>query len=655
MPFWWWRRRKRFWNKYRTYRKRWPRRKRRYYKRRRPRRPLRRRRRTRRKHKVRRKQKTLLLRQWQPETIRKCKIKGFIFHTAGANGRQNRCFSDTQFDWVPPRSPGGGGFGYEKFTLETLYKEHLLHHNIWTQSNTFLELVRYTGCSFKVFRHPKIDFIFSYKREYPMTIDKYSYMECHPVNMLLQKHKIVIPSMQTQPHGKNYRKIRIRPPRQMITKWFFQDGFADTGLITILTTQADLKYSYLGPHENTIVTFLAIDTQFYKNCGWGNQSLSTQWYIPYNGAPKKLYKLKLPDGKSYTQDMTNLDYTKSISYENGWFSKLFMQAIAIEDPAESVTPTTIGRYNPHIDTGQGNSIYLISILKSTYSKPLTDDDIILQDRPLWLLLYGFLDWVLKKKGDKTYLESYVLAIESPAIVPKLAHGQFWIPIDRNFYLGKAPFDEYLTPQYKSKWMPKIAYQQETINTIVASGPFVLKLDNSRESTWELHSKYTFYFKWGGSQMPEQDAADPKHQHSYTVPDKLKQAIQVTDPKYQKAKTILHSWDYRRGLATKSAIKRMYENLSDAETLSTASEETPTKKYKGTAIPVQENQETQIQTCLQELFEESTYQEIQENQNLHELINQQRQQQQLIKLNLLQLISDLKNKQQMIQLQTGMLN
>lgn len=483
-------------------------------------------------------------------------------------------------------------------------------------------------------------------------------MDCHPVRILLSRHKFVIPSLLTKPHGKNYVKIRVKPPRLLSTKWFFQDQFSDTGLLSLTIAAADLRYSYLGCcNENTIVTFISINPQFYQQCGWGNKSISTTWYEPYATIPHENYTFKMPDGSTKQQDMTaRTDYNKSIARTTGWFSPLFMQCTSITKPKEDIIPTLVGRYNPQIDNGEGNYIWLQSILKVTYGKPLTDPDLILDGEPLWLMLWGFLDWVIKKKDDKTYLSSYVLLIQSPAILPKRASHDFWIPLDRNFYLGKAPFDEFLTPQMESKWFPCIQFQQETINALVAAGPFVPKFDPSiKKSTWDLHSKYQFYFKWGGSQPPEQEAKDPKHQHEYVVPDKIKQAIQICDPGQQRAKSILHAWDIRRGLFTKRALKRMYEDQELADNLSTDTEESPSKKFKGTAMPVQENKEKKIQACLLSLFEENTCQDQETTEDLHKLIKQQQEQQQLLKLNLLQLISDLKTKQSTLQMQTGLFN
>nr|UHK04066.1 MAG: ORF1 [Torque teno midi virus] len=657
MPFWWQRRKRWFPRRRNTYRRR---RRRTYrkprYKRRNYYRRTHRRRRRRRK-KVRRKRQKIKIQQWQPESIRKCKIKGFMFHAAGAQGRQNRCFTDTQYDWVPPRSPGGGGFGCEKFTLESLYKEHKLGHNIWTHSNIQLELVRYTGCEFIFYRHPHVDFIGKYSRNYPMSVDKYTYMDCHPAKLLLNKHKFLIPSLLTRPHGRPYVKIKIKPPRLLSTKWFFQDQFSETGLVALTISSADLRYSYLGCcNENTIITFFAINDQFYQQCGWGNEKGGTKWYEPYSRIPWDKYQLKMPDGSTKTQDMTFTNYKATINIKTGWFSPLFLQCVQILLPKEDIVPTLVGRYNPHIDNGEGNAVWLQNILKITYGKPLTDPDLIIEGEPLWLALWGFLDWVIKKKDDKTYLESYVLIIQSPAISPRKHTNYFWIPIDKNFYLGKAPFDEYLTPQMQDKWFPCIKYQQETINAICATGPFVPKFDPSiKKSTWDLHSKYQFFFKWGGSQPPDQEAADPKHQHEYAVPDKIKQALQICDPGHNRAKGILHAWDIRRGLFTKKALKRMHEDLELDENLSTDTEQSPYKKFKGTAMPVQENKEKKIQTCLLSLFEENTCQEQETTQDLHQLIKQQQEQQQLLKLNLLHLISDLKTKQTTLQMQTGLFN
>nr|UHM26060.1 MAG: ORF1 [Torque teno midi virus] len=656
MPFWWKRRRRPWWGRWRRRRPLYKRRRRR---RRIPRRRTRRftrRNRYRKRKKVRRKLSKLPLYQWQPQTINKCKIKGFTCNVNGTHGTQFLCYSDTRFDWVPPKAPGGGGFAYEKYTLQYLFREHELHRNIWTKSNHFLELARYTGCKFIFYRHPHVDFIVEYNLQYPMQANIESYMQCHPAILMNAKHKRVIPSLLTKPHGSRKVKIKMKPPKLMLNKWFFQQHIAETGLVTIKSAACNLRYSFLGCcNTNQLVTFYALNNIFYSQAGWGNNKGGTQWYAPYHGVPSKLQneQVTLYNNKKATLNVDGTTYDNSISYDKGWFQPTLLQTIAWT--RQMVYPITAGRYNPTIDTGKGNMIWTKSILALNYDPPEHDFETVLEERPLWLMLYGFLSWLKKKKKDEGFFQNNYLVIRSPFIFPKRAGPPDWVPIDNNFYLGNAPFGEYLTSTAKARWYPTLEHQQESINAIVQSGPFIPKLDNQTYDTWELHSTYCFYFKWGGSQLPDQDTADPSTQQAYVVPDKLQQAIQVCDPQRQTKESILHSWDFRRGLLTKKALKRMYENLPINETLSTDTEQTPHKKHRGNAMPVIENQEEKIQTCLLSLFEENTCQEEEETQDLLQLINQQKQQQQLIKLNLLQLIADLKKKQQVIQLQTGILN
>ncbi len=203
MAFWWYRRRKPWFRNYRTRKTRRYRgraRRPRRFRRRRNRRTHRRRRR--RYRKVRRKQKKIILKQWQPESIRKCKIKGTGTLVLGANGTQYRCYTIYKDEWTNPKNPAGGGFGCELITLKYLYKEYLYKNNIWTTSNEYYELCRYTGCNITVYRHPETDFILAYDTQPPFYINKYTYMFCHPHQMLQRKHKKILLSTATKPNGK---------------------------------------------------------------------------------------------------------------------------------------------------------------------------------------------------------------------------------------------------------------------------------------------------------------------------------------------------------------------------------------------------------------------------------------------------------------------
>nr|UHK07120.1 MAG: ORF1 [Torque teno midi virus] len=663
MPFWWSRRR-RFWygNNYykrrkrysRKPRKRWPRRRRRY-------RPARRRRRRRRRVKVRRKKQTINIKQWQPDSIRKCHIKGFDVLLLGAEGKQFVCYTNVFDSWTPPKVPGGGGFSVQQYSLGWLYEQYKFRRNIWTSSNILKDLCRYIRCKITLYRHTYTDFIVSYDRQLPFDLNKFTYPDTHPANLLLHKHKKIIPSKLTKPHGRQKIKIIIKPPKQMITKWFFTSQFSSAPLFLLRAAAANFNYSRISPTAtNTLIEFFYLNVQFYQNPQWGvaYPQGTQQIYKPYSSAPDHFW-VKYIDGK---EQKVQLSTTHGVAYKDGYFCSSLLRAVKVK--AEQTTPTwnaatpiNVARYNPNRDTGKNNSVYLMSILASTYRKP-TDEVLFIDGLPLWMALYGFLQYVDTMKKGKGFLDSYILVVQSPAIEPASQIGaQSWyMIIDKEFIEGKGPYGSYTTESTRSKWYPNVWSQQKTINTFVETGPFIPKYSEERQSSWELHYNYDFFFKWGGPEITDPAVANPATQQKYDVPDTIQSAVQIRDPAKQKASSILHCWDVRRGLITQAALKRMSGNIETDTTFQSDSEKIPAKKRKITGPALQNPQEDQeeIQSCLQCLFEEDTFQETKDPSQLYQLIQQQQQQQQQLKYNILRLIADLKDKQKMLQLQTGLM-
>lgn len=661
---WWWRRRRRWWTGYKRpfYKKRKRYRRKRRWRRRKPRRTYRRRRRGR--TKVKRKRKTINLKQWQPDTIRKCKIKGISLHVLGAEGKQFACYTDNRFSWTPPQTPGGGGFGVEKYTLEYLYKEYLRGNNIWTESNVYLDLIRYMGCQITFFRHPYVDFIVQYRRMYPMSIDKYSYSESHPYHLLKQRHKKIIPSFRHKPYGKRYVKVKIGPPKQFVNKWFFQEAFAETGLVQLTSAACDLDFSYMGCcNQNQLITFYALNLQFYTKAGWGNATAPgtlSKWYNPTGNMATGTWTGKDIQGNNIQVNINNdtgpNSYMQSINYDGGWFTPKLLQMVTVTNP-QLVAPVKVARYNLNRDDGVNNAIWLVSALNYSYESPRTDKTLIIDNLPLWQLMYGFMDYVQKVKQDTTFLKSYYMVIQSTAIEPHTGLDKYHIPIDMDFIKGKGPYGEYVTSAQKQKWFVTLEHQLSTINSFVEAGPFIPKLGNQRNSTWELKSTYKFFFKFGGAELPEKETADPAKQGTTDVPDKLKSTIQISDPTQQKAAEMLHAWDFRRGIITKTACKRILKDRSTCSSLFTDAEEPTAKKAKiyGNAVLPQVQENKEMQTCLLSLCESSSCQEEEEETpNLYQLIQQQKHKQHSIKNKLLKLITELKCKQNLLQLQTGML-
>lgn len=661
MPWWWNRRRRPWYTRWRkrrnTFKKRrWPRR-RRYQRRRRHRRTTRRRRR--RRGKVRKKRKTIPLAQWQPDTIRKCKIKGWAVHVLGVEGKQFSCYTDNRFSYTPPLQPGGGGFGVEKFTLQHAYEENKRGNNIWTQGNTLLDLARYTGTRISFFRHPHADFVASYSRQWPMNLKKHTYPDAHPFEILKARHHIIIPSMLTKPHGKRTVTIKIKPPKQLTNKWYFQETIANTPLFQLNTAVADLRYPHIGCcNTNQLMSFAALNLQFYRYPGWGNNtnpsSTESGWYKPYPKA-QKITQVKLPNGQTVNVTIGD-SYQETISIDKGWFQPKILQATSVVAPSEQVLPTTVGRYNPSRDTGEGNVVWLVSVVNGSYAPPKTDDTLVIEGLPLWQSLWGFTDYVNKIKHDSTFLETYYMVIRSKFIEPAHTLNNSYIVLDNSFIQGKGPYDSYVTQFQQSHWYPTLSHQIQTLNNFVECGPFVPNYQNQRNSTWELYSKYTMYFKFGGAALPEQDTASPQDKGTYDVPSNIKQTVQISNPTKINAQSTIHTWDLRRGVITSSAYKRMQENAETDTDFQTDTDTPPKKKKKlqGNSLQPQEEENKEIKRCLRSLCESTSSEEQKDQEDLLYLIHKQQQKQLKLKHHLLQLITDLKNKQKVLQLQTGIL-
>nr|UHM26027.1 MAG: ORF1 [Torque teno midi virus] len=662
MPFWWRRRGKYWWGKNRRkYRKRWP--TRRQKRRRRNYRKYRRTfgRRRRRRKKVRRKKPKITIQQWQPQTIRRCKIKGYTVNCMGGEGRQYICYTDNKYRWTPRLAPGGGGIGVEKYTLQYLYNEYKRGNNVWTTSNKYLDLCRFTGMTFTFYRHSHLDFVIYYSREYPMLLEKHTYPNTHPYRLLQYKHRKIIPSMLTKPKGKNYVRVKIKPPRQLLNKWYFQEQFKDAGLVQLHSAVCDLRYSHLGCcNANQLITFRYLNLDMYSLAGWGNPNHPTAatqgWYDPW-AKQSQIQTVEINGRQVTVNQHNNFNWQETVSYDKGWFQSALMQATKIITPAQDNLPVNYARYNPTVDTGEGNRVYFVSVTNYNYNAPTKDPDVIIEDLPIWQALLGFADYVIKKKGDTTYLQTFYLIIQCKAIEPGGSPNKKYIVLDENFCKGNAPYGSDISSYMKTHWYPCYTFQQETINAFVECSPFMPKMANQKLSTWELKSKYTFYFKWGGAELPEPEVKNPKDQAAYDVPDKLSQAIQIADPSKQSATKALHLWDFRRGFITAKALKRIYQDTESDESLYSDTEETPKKKKKtlqGNTLPCTHQETEEIQKCLLSLYEESTCQEPKED-NLQLLIQQQQQQQKQLKLQLLKLIAHLQTRQAAIQLHTGILD
>lgn len=576
------------------------------------------------------------------------------------------CYTNEASEYLQPKAPGGGGFGSEVFTLQWLYRQWLAHNNIWTASNEHTDLCRYTGTKITVYRHPTVDFIVTYDRMPPFNINKFTYAELQPQNLLLHKHKRVILSRRTNPKGKIKHTFKIGPPKQMITKWFFQRDFDRAHLFRLSATACTFEYPRYGKgNASNILTVPSLNTFFYANSDWAQTKKGP--YTNIHTEPP-VYYYKYRDSKGLEQsgeykkptDMTEKGYYESINYSTGIFQTNFLKAHYVSaqqgQHSQAALPIIFLRYNPHEDDGHGNEVYLTSILNGNYNKPgPSAPDLQFNNVPLWMAFWGYYNYLLISTANKGLYLSHMFVVKSPALRPlSQATDQKYYPIlDMDFIQGKLPWGEYLSENAKKLWYPTAESQTQTINQIVSTGPYVPKLNNQPDSTWELPYKYISYFKWGGPQVQDPNIEDPSSRQKYNVPDTVKQTVQISDPGKLHPETIFHDWDYRRGIITQTAIKRMSENLEIDSIISSDDSDSPPKKRKITKeLPCINQKEEKIKKCLLSLCEEPICQET--PQTLQEHIKQQQQQQQQLRRDLLYLLTNLKKNQRHMQLQTGIL-
>ncbi len=65
---------------------------------------------------------------------------------------------------APEFHPGGGLFSIIQFSLAGLYELHLKGRNWWTKSNCTLPLIKYLGCTLRLYRSHSSDYVSVYAR-----------------------------------------------------------------------------------------------------------------------------------------------------------------------------------------------------------------------------------------------------------------------------------------------------------------------------------------------------------------------------------------------------------------------------------------------------------------------------------------------------------
>nr|UGV34134.1 MAG: ORF1 [TTV-like mini virus] len=657
-------------------RRRW--RRRRWYWRRRTR-PLIRRR-IRRKYRVRknfkRKLKKLPLMQWQPPSIKKCKITGLMPLVLVNKNRIGNNSVMYEQSIVPQDNPGGGGFSVVKLSLEALYSMHLQCQNWWTVSNDNMPLCRFIGMDVYLYQCEYTDFVFRYINTWPATSVKLTYPSCQPGMLMLMKHSVIIPSRQHRRKKKPYTKIHINPPAQLVNKWYFQQDLNATPLVVFHTAACSLDQYYIkrdAKSNNCTIkhlnTKMITNRNFYTvpSTGWYYKTTGTQTFyfykthqevqlttttLKYEDVVPLTQTTKYYDGESsqsshepYTtykqnpQKWAGNPFTHhNLLRDDHWFISEYHPKKFFEDfntqtatfnmtekKAVWLTEDIIleTRYNPLKDTGVHNSFFLLSNYEQKQDwEPPTDETKILQHLPLWLGLYGFVDYNKKVPTYQKIDTNYMLAFRTDITIPK--YNETFIPLGKSFLNGLSPYSLPRHPDDSNKWHPQVQYQQEAVNDILLTGPGAPKLDTESE---EIKIRYKCYFKWGGNPAPMITIDNPAHQATYPIPRNNNATTSLQNPTYP-PEYYLYSFDERDYQITKAAQARIKKDYTIKETL------------LGLAGPSAKEVPAQAETT--ETSEESDSEK--EEETLLLKLHRQRLKQRELKHRLKQLMDQLQNTQ-----------
>lgn len=511
----------------------------------------------------------------------------------------------------PVGHPGGGGWSSIVFNLGGLYQQFQRLMNWWTKDNDGLPLVKYLGSKFKFYKSWDTDYIVTAQTCPPMTDTEHKHLDSHPYRQLMNRKPIIVPNLVRTNSKKTYITKRFPPPSLLTNKWYFQQDLCNTGLLMLTTSSCSLDQFYLPNNENSqTLTFYSLNTKIFANPNF--HATHTQGYQPKsnyllwgasNGTPDNPTKFSELIYLANTNRFTHGSNYNSNSFppeQNTWgnpFYRLHNHPDAkvwysTKNPTNKDTTTTQVpitpadpfyvqcRYNPLADTGLGNEVFFksTSISKNNIFDPETNPDIHISGFPLWLIFWGWTDWIEKLKPINQIALNYYIVIKSTFIKPALP---CYVILDP-FFINPEETD--LNETDRNYWHPRWAYQQYTANQIGTSGPCSPKINKSQSI--QINAFYTFYFKFGGCPAQMQNIKDPCEQPKFPYPSNLIQKVQITDPATDKS-SLLYDFDERRQTLTTTATKRIKKakdcsttmftdllnpQIQDEETCSTQSEE-----------------------------------------------------------------------------------
>nr|UGV44995.1 MAG: ORF1 [Torque teno virus] len=321
-----------------------------------------------------------------------------------------------------------------------------------------------------------------------------------------------------------------------------------------------------------------LGTSYFKNKDglWGDEIFLASTATNDNSTIQKLIDLIIKNADNYLSKVkqefssTTLATTMHgmFTHWTGMFSPAFLDYNRISPEIPGVYKDII--YNPLTDQGVGNAVWIDYCSKGDTKYDPKASKCHIADMPLWMAVFGIVDWLKKDTGNWGIPAWARIIIKSPYTYPKLIDSTDesvgFVPISYNFARGRMPDGSHYIPiQMRHRWYPNLLNQQQVLEDISQSGPFAYR---EKTNSANINVKYKFRFHFGGNPVSEQIVADPCTQGTFEMPgtSTLPPRIQVTDPKLLGPHYTFHSWDKRRDYYSRRTIKRMSEQQETSEFL-----------------------------------------------------------------------------------------
>lgn len=565
------------------------------------------------------------IQQWQPSTIRKLTVRGQYPLFAGTTDRIANNNTEYIDEISPHDYPGGGLYSATVFTLQGLFELHQKGRNWWTKSNCNLPLIRYLGCDLKLYNASSCDYVCVAINCGELKITEKMFQSSQPSVLMLNKKKKVLLCKNYKYKKRPYKKWHIKPPALLMNKWYFQKELANYPLLMLISSALSLDRYYMSSSAvSESIGFTSLNTDFFKLHNWKNTGITmykpqTEYFLlaaphvtdTYDTVPVKdlillanstEHTLGMSISHASTTEITKSNwtqilntYTSKKTYWGNIFHETYLSqenenllciihvpqtsTIVNElekyDPTQSVKqqpqktaiqaltkPLTIHcRYSPEPDMGHNATFVTLLQGDNTPWHEPSDEHYITQGLPLWMLLWGWHDYLRKSGRPQRVDTDYVQAIVSDYILPKDL--TYYVPLDTFFLHGRSPYSDHIKPYDQQNWFPKLNFQLQSISTICQTGPGTVKLPPKISA--EAHITYNFRFKVGGCPPDMDEVCNPKNQPQYPQPSNQLSSILLQNPETP-LQYYINAFDQRRDLLTQRAAKRIKKDEKFKDTI-----------------------------------------------------------------------------------------